>query len=33
MKPDESPKASGLVDEGDNPFNEPDGGTMEQVPF
>ena len=34
MKPDESPKASGLVEEGDNPFNEPDGRTIEQeTPF
>ncbi len=34
MKPDESPKASGLIEEGDNPFNEPHGGTIEQeIPF
>ena len=33
MKPDGSPKASGLVDESDNPFNEPEGETIEQVPF
>jgi single-strand DNA-binding protein len=32
-KSDESPNASGLVDEGDNPFNEPEGGTIEDVPF
>ena len=34
MKPDESPKASGLVDEGDNPFNEPGSETRDQeIPF
>jgi single-strand DNA-binding protein len=32
-KSDESLKASGLVDEGDNPFNEPEGGAIEDVPF
>ena len=32
-KSDESPKPSGLVDEGDNPFNEPEGRAIEDVPF
>jgi single-strand DNA-binding protein len=32
-KPDESPNASGLFNEGDNPFNEPDSGTIEGAPF
>jgi single-strand DNA-binding protein len=32
-KSDESPNASRLVDEGDNPFNEPEGGPTEDVPF